>query len=79
MTIPIKREWEYSSNPIIKGWYAVTICWDAQEGLFPGALLWDGEAWSESSPVMAFCGPFIDQESAVEWAHENDMEGRHDC
>lgn len=28
------------------GWYAVLQCWDAEEGIFPGAYYWNGERWT---------------------------------
>lgn len=60
--------------PTTPGIYAVTICWDSEEGFFPGVAEWTGNGWSKETPVIAWAGPFGDKEAAKSWAYDNDME-----
>lgn len=67
--------WIFADAPSVPGIYAVTHCWDAQEGLILDVLAWDGDKWLSINPaVIAFAGPFASDEEAKEWAHGHDME-----
>lgn len=71
----METEWTFddpSGKPA--GWYAVIICWDAQEGLFPSASWWDGTGWDDTSPKSAFHGPHPSKQAAEDWAYEHDPE-----
>lgn len=61
-------------KPTVPGWYATTYCWDAQEGMFPGADEWDGEKWRSGFPVIGYAGPFEDEKTAKTWADAHDVE-----
>jgi hypothetical protein len=37
--------WIYNTPPPPPGWYPTLICWDVEEGAFPGALYWDEKRW----------------------------------
>ncbi len=67
------KEWTWGDSPGPAGWYAISYCWDSQEGIFPGAARWTGE-WLPKRPVGAFAGPFDDEASAKAWADEHDVE-----
>jgi hypothetical protein len=67
-------EWCFDGAPEVDGWYAVLVCWDAEEGMFPNAFERKNGAWSETSPVMGFAGPFGNKEVAHDWAYAHDPE-----
>lgn len=64
-----------NTYPAVPGIYAVTICWDSEEGLFPGVAEWTGLGWSKDTPVLAWAGPFDTEKLAKAWAYDHDMEG----
>ena len=59
--------------PAVDGWYAVTICYDPHEGMFPDAEDSLGGTF-ERSNVLAYFGPFESKQEAIDAAYENDME-----
>lgn len=64
-----------SDNPSKPGIYAILYCWDAQEGIFDGVGIWDGETWDHSLPMSVFSKESFDSvESAKEWADKNNPE-----
>ena len=67
-------EWIWESKPTASGFYAITYCWDAEEGMFPGSSFFDGVAWDTALPIVAFAGPFNSKELAEAWADANDVE-----
>lgn len=74
-----RREWIHAGVPRDPGWYAVLLCWDEQEGLFPACSYWDGTRWDRSRfpderyPVAAFLPePMADKTAAEAFAYEND-------
>ena len=67
-------KWEHE-DPTEPGWYATLHCWDANEGVFPGATQWTGSAWeteNRHAAVVGYAGPFPSQEEASAWADVND-------
>jgi hypothetical protein len=46
-------EWNYDGKPSAPGWYAVLVCYDACEGVFPMGAWWDGANWQQKA-VVAF-------------------------
>jgi len=46
-------KWDFDGQPTEPGWYAVLVCWDSQEGIFPMAAHWDGQAWKHRA-IVAF-------------------------
>ena len=64
-------EWEFLKDPIEAGWYAVLICYDPREGIFPGAAHWDGKKWSRKS-VSGFGGKCDTEKEAEALAYEHD-------
>ena len=69
-----KTDWITGNEPIDKGWYAISCCWDVQEGIIPGAAYWNGSKWDHVLPIGSFFGVFANEESAKEWAYDNDVE-----
>lgn len=67
--------WIFDDKPKEAGWYAVSYCWEIEEGVFPGAAYWDGTKWNRKFPITAYYGPFQDDDSAEEWAYDHDLEG----
>jgi len=64
-------------RPKQRGWYAVLICWEPEEGHFPDAAYWDGENFdkqkflSSISPVSDFIDKVFDtKDAAHKYAHE---------
>ena len=68
-------EWQAESTPNSPGWYAVLICWDMQEGVFPSAAYWDGREWSIYS-VVSFGDRCDTQKEAIELGYENDPDDK---
>lgn len=54
------------------GWYAVLICWDENEGMFPSSSYWTGSDWKDNRPKVAFHGPHPSQQDAENWAYDHD-------
>lgn len=67
-------DWTFSENPQQKGWYAISYCWEAEEGIFNGASFWTGTNWEGCLPIFAFAGPFETSAEAVAWADAQDVE-----
>ncbi len=65
--------WQDESKPKVKGWYAVSYCWDVMEGSFCGACYFDGLVWGESLPISKFAGVFNNKSSATSWVDHNDI------
>lgn len=60
--------------PREQGWYAVLICFDPQEGVFPGGAYWKGHEWGRKAVVM-FGGDSLESEKAAEeLAEQNGQE-----
>jgi hypothetical protein len=38
-------------EPVAVGWYPVLLCWEAEEGFFPAAAYWNGEAFADERAV----------------------------
>jgi len=64
-------EWEFTNKPTEEGWYAVLICYDIQEGIFPSAGYWDGYKWDRKS-VTGHGDKCANKEQAEAIAYEND-------
>lgn len=64
-----------SKQPTTAGWYAVALCWDEREGVFPNARYWTGTVWDSPRAITAFAGPFSDKAEAKAWARAHDPEG----
>ncbi len=58
------------------GWYAVTRCYDVQEGLIPDAAEWLGDEWDYPSRGIIYRSPspLESYEAARVWARARDME-----
>lgn len=64
-------EWNGMQDPKAPGWYAVLICYDPQEGIFPSAAYWDGEKWNRKA-VSGFGERRETEAEAEALAYEND-------
>lgn len=67
-------KWIFDGTPPsdAPGWYAVLICYDAEEGVFPSGAEWDGEKWRKKA-VIGFLGERRQtQKEAVNLAYEHD-------
>ena len=64
-------EWDYYGKPAIAGWYAVLVCYDEHEGVFPMDAWWDGSKWQEKS-VIAFGDSMQTKKEAEDLAYEHD-------
>jgi hypothetical protein len=64
------------NNPIEAGFYAVTRCWEPEEGFFPGSSYWDGTGWDDDGRAILLRSPspFETKRDAIDWAYENDWE-----
>jgi len=61
-----------TDDPTESGWYAVLICYDAEEGFSPSARYWKTE-WQSHSPVMCRLSQvFTTDEEATDAAYAND-------
>ena len=67
-------EWNGNKTSGDAGWYAVVVCWDENEGLYPSAARWTGSSWDDDRPIAAFHGPHPSEEAAKDWAYEHDPE-----
>jgi hypothetical protein len=63
--------WKFDGKPFEPGWYAVLVCYDEQEGAFPGASFWDGAEWDRKA-VAAFGEKRDTKEAASLVAYEHD-------
>lgn len=60
--------------PGVAGWYAVGICWDQREGIYPAADYWTGERWESGRPVQLWHGPHDSEHAARAYADRWDPE-----
>lgn len=42
-----------------RGFYPTALCWEPQEGIFPGACQWTGQQWNDLN--TSFIVAFIDE------------------
>ena len=69
----------HDGEPAAIGWYAVVICYDANEGAFPDTAYWDGRFWRSEPEGAPFHGepncftssPFSSEKEAEEWGWAN--------
>lgn len=54
------------------GWYAVTLCWDIEEGVFPDAHYSAGDF--EHHMGFRSPEPFATEAEAKEWARAHDVD-----
>ena len=67
--------WSHDNPTGPAGWYAVVVCWDENQGMFPSSAFWDGQSWGDDKrPIAAFHGPHPSSEAAESWAYEHDPE-----
>jgi hypothetical protein len=64
-------EWEFTKEPAEPGWYAILICYDPREGIFPDAGYWDGTKWDRKA-VSGHGDRCESMELAEALAYEND-------
>lgn len=72
----------YERPPTEPGWYAVLLCFDAEEGILPNVAAWTGAAWRwngmerapDAWPLSTWHGPHATQAEALAWAYEHDPE-----
>ena len=64
-------EWQYTGDPPSPGWYAVLVCYDPQEGVFPMGAEWDGSKWKQRF-VVGFGDRCETAKQAEELARDND-------
>lgn len=69
----IHSEWCYGDPSDGAGWYAVLVCWDEHEGMFPSAAEWTGRTWGDGRPIVASYGRFRTQKEAEKWAFDHDL------
>lgn len=74
-------EWCYEPMPPVTGWFAVQMCYEVEEGVFPGAAyVVEGKVdWPESRGMAkngctGHAGPFETEEEARAWAYAHDPE-----
>ena len=65
-------EWDYDNDPTEDGWYAVLVCYDPQEGIFPMAAYWNGR-W-EKKCVIAIGHRCNTEAEAERLAYDHDPE-----
>lgn len=68
---PDDMKWNYEGKPSQIGWYAVLICYDENEGVFPNAAWWDGDRWSRKS-VICFGDMRCTEQEAEQLAYDHD-------
>jgi hypothetical protein len=68
-------KWVYDKYPCeeLPGIYAISYCWDCDEGSFCGLNLWHGNEWEEGLPIIAYAGPFESEYEAEDWLERNDI------
>lgn len=64
-------EWNFSQCPFDTGWYAVLICYDENEGVFPSAGYWDGSKWDRKA-VIGYGDKCETEDQANALAYKND-------
>ena len=64
-------EWHFDGTPDAAGWYAVLVCYDAEEGAFPMGAEWDGAKWKQRF-VAAFGDRCETADEAKDLAYDND-------
>lgn len=76
MTTAVDDERLLDSNPTERGWYATLKCWDAEEGIFPGAHFWNGDEWQPMTFASVQHWPikFETERDAEDFAYEHDPE-----
>jgi len=68
-------KWIWNDKPPGEaGHYAVALCWDSNEGVFPGVGYWTNNGWMTQRPIIGYAGPFPDEPSAYGWIKTNDPE-----
>ena len=67
-------EWQFSGTPEVAapGWYAVLVCYDPREGVFPASAEWDGSNWMHRA-VVAFGDLCETAVQAEDLAYYNDL------
>jgi hypothetical protein len=66
-------EWNYDGKPSAPGWYAVLVCYDACEGVFPMGAWWDGANWQQKA-VVAFGDYGSTKQEAEDLAYAHDLD-----
>lgn len=61
-------------DPEQVGWYATLMCWDAEEGVFPGGCYWNGQEWDTNASIRYWPIVFESKQAATDYAYENDPE-----
>jgi hypothetical protein len=64
-------DWNYDNEPTVAGWYAVLVCYDPQEGIFPMGAWWNGATWQQKG-VVAFGDMRLTKQEAEALAYEHD-------
>ena len=68
-------EWCWGSLPgNAAGWYAVVMCYDPAEGMFPDCVMTPA-SWSTDRAIVGHAGPFPTEPDALRWAEAHDPEG----
>lgn len=72
--IEAERDWT-PGDPSTPGIYAIVVCWDPCEGMFPNVSTWDGARWVRPpGPISFYRGPFATEAEAWAWAEAHDPE-----
>ena len=72
--IEAERDWT-PGDPNTPGIYAIVVCWDLCEGMFPNVGTWDGARWIRpAGPISFYRGPFATEAEARAWAEAHDPE-----
>ena len=72
--IEAERDWT-PGDPSTPGIYAIVVCWDPCEGMFPNVSTWDGARWVRPpGPISFYRGPFATEAEAWAWAEVHDPE-----
>ena len=62
-------------HPNENGWYPVSICWDSNEGIFPGSAYWDGDWPDNADPIIKWMDTRCKTKgAALKLAHDHDYE-----
>jgi hypothetical protein len=72
----VDDDWNYDDDPTEPGWYATNVCWESEEGSFPGAGYWNGSKWDPyEGPVVSWSFQrFFSEKEADAWARKKDDE-----
>jgi hypothetical protein len=68
-------EWHLLADkePQSIGWYPVLLCWEAEEGFFPAAAYWNGEAFADERAASHWLPKQLQTKDEAEaFAYEND-------